>query len=187
MTTWSIFKPCNRSGAAANRPGRAKPALLVAAAGRPRPLRQRLFQLRQCGARLLARQKQEIVDVALELRTRHTQRIIRDIFAPLHPRWVETLDRRQLAMKDKVPAIAEAAEKSLDAPHGARRMTFFGFDQYPRPTPFDRPPRASQHAVLMSFDIDLDEADIAAIDLVERPRLHGNITVQRRLGSKVVR
>ena len=66
-------------------------------------------------------------------------------------------------------------------------MTFFGFDQYPRPTPLDRPPRASPHTVLMAFDIDLDEADIAAIDLVERPRLDGNITAQRRPGGKVVR
>ena len=66
-------------------------------------------------------------------------------------------------------------------------MTFFGFDQHPRPTSLDGPPRALQHAVLMSFDIDLDEADIAAIDLVERPRLHGNVAAQRRLGSKVVR
>src|SRR5688572_8879041 len=136
----------------------------------PRPsgclleLGETLRHLPQRLDRLISRQEDEIVDVAAEASALlQRRREVRQIGRVLQDAGGEQAHRLDVAGLDEVAAIVEVPEVGLGAGEAARRQALVDLDQHPRPATADGLHRAVEHGLLVAFDVDLDEADIAFV------------------------
>ena len=90
----------------------------------------------------------------------HVQRV-------LHLVDLERADRMQSTVVHVEAAIAEPAEELASLGDAAIAQMLDKFDQHTRLASPDRLDRALQHGVLVTLDVDLDEADVALVDVVE--------------------
>jgi len=83
--------------------------------------------------------------------------------------------------------IAQTVEVGAGARQAAGRQPFLDLDQHAGLAALDRPDGALEHGLLMTLDVDLDEAAAAFVDLVETRHRHLDALVSRIGRRGVVR
>src|SRR5262249_12025702 len=149
-------------------------------------LAQAIGQKLQRLGRFVWRQENEVVDVATEaLALLQWRRQVGQIGRLLELLDRELVDLLQAALAHVVAAVAEVAEIGLGARQSAGRQALIHLHQHARLAATDRLDRAVQHGLLMAFDVDLDEADLVAIDVVQAVHRHFDGAVGRIGGRRL--